>query len=62
MIKCPNCGSTAQVKIDKPVLSQNGRYINTPCECGCGCVFTLEHELSDYDCVYVEHIERKEVK
>lgn len=36
MIKCPNCGSTAQVKSsgikrDKP---------NTiPCECGCGCCF-----------------------
>lgn len=54
MIKCPHCGSTAQVKIDRPVLSENSKYINTPCKCGCGCVFTLEHELSDYDCVYIE--------
>ena len=36
MIRCPHCGSTAQVKsssikVDKP---------NTiPCECGCGCHF-----------------------
>ena len=54
MVKCPNCGSTAQVKINKPILSIDSKYVNTTCKCGCGCLFTLEHELSDYDCVYIE--------
>lgn len=36
MIKCPNCGSTAQVKSD----SIKGNKPNIiPCECGCGCYF-----------------------
>ena len=42
MIKCPNCGSTAQVKVIEkywsPILQ--GEHIH--CTCECGCVFHIE--------------------
>ena len=42
MIKCPNCGSTAQVKVIKKYWSHmcDSEFIH--CSCGCGCVFTIE--------------------
>ena len=46
MIKCPNCGSTAQVK-EKKALSTEFSVPNreaiqkTRCTCGCGCRFTF---------------------
>ena len=42
MIKCPNCGSTAQVKIVKQYSSQISNSKYTHCHCGCGCVFYVE--------------------
>lgn len=45
MIKCPNCGSTAQVK-PKYIPSPNPNRIIQQTICGCGCitnsVFKLE--------------------
>lgn len=42
MIKCPNCGSTAQVEVI-------GKYFSKVCQsditeylCGCGCIFQVE--------------------
>ena len=46
MIKCPNCGSTAQVKENTPFVSKDGEYINAKYKCGCGCYFDIE---SDFD-------------
>lgn len=42
MVKCPNCGSTAQVKIDKQYWStfSNSEWIYA--YCGCGCSFHIE--------------------
>jgi hypothetical protein len=42
MIKCPNCGSTAQVKVTKEYWSKisNSQYVHY--QCGCGCVFCIE--------------------
>jgi hypothetical protein len=45
MIKCPNCGSTAQVKIIKDLPTQflapnREDKFSTQNECGCGCKFT----------------------
>lgn len=42
MIKCPNCGSTAQVKIEKQYYSKMSNSQYTHYLCGCGCVFTIE--------------------
>ena len=39
MIKCPNCGSTAQVR---ETFSNWSTILNASChsyECGCGCLF-----------------------
>lgn len=45
MIKCPNCGSIAQVRERSEVIVvTNGvkyRYIH--CDCGCGCDFSVKH-------------------
>ena len=45
MIKCPNCGSTAQVRTIKALPSffsipQRTAIKKTRCKCGCGCKFT----------------------
>ena len=47
MIKCPNCGSTAQMK--KQLIFNNARTeITEILTCGCGCnvtaVYKLHHE------------------
>lgn len=41
MIKCPNCGSTAQVR---PISATRylGDYRETSYECSCKCRFTIE--------------------
>ena len=46
MIKCPNCGSTAQVE-----LMWHGNYGQTDYheyeyECGCGCLFEVRFEVA----------------
>lgn len=43
MIKCPNCGSTAQPKLNTPPSVYNmGKLVITTHKCGCGCVFYIE--------------------
>ena len=44
--KCPNCGSTAQVRlvnVMKLFTNTNGHFFQQEVyECGCGCAFRLE--------------------
>lgn len=62
-IKCPHCGSTAQVKLSPTArLSDNQAYLTLGAECGCGCNFTVSYNISEYEEVYIEYIERKEDK
>ena len=42
MIKCPNCGSTAQVKTIRKYWSTLHQSENIHCQCGCGCIFHIE--------------------
>jgi hypothetical protein len=42
MIKCPNCGSTAQVRLIKEYWSKMSQSSNKHYNCGCGCVFYIE--------------------
>ena len=42
MVRCPNCGSTAQVKVTKKYWSQISNSEYTHYHCGCGCVFNIE--------------------
>lgn len=42
MIRCPNCGSTAQVKPNGQIqISSNHLYITEPYICDCGCHSTV---------------------
>ena len=45
MIKCPNCGSTAQVREKKAStefsVPKREATLKTRCTCGCGCRFTF---------------------
>lgn len=48
MIKCPICGSTAQVREQQTLPTEfsipNRETIQkTRCTCGCGCLFTFVH-------------------
>lgn len=42
MIKCPNCGSSAQFKISTPLYFQDGVWKQQK-KCGCGCVIVLRY-------------------
>ena len=59
MIKCPNCGSTAQVRIGEPSLSDNKEIITLPCECGCGCHFDLEYEVVAYENCFTHYVDKE---
>ncbi len=43
MIKCLNCGSTAQVKIS--YVEDNDRHLTKYTMCGCGAITKAEFEL-----------------
>jgi hypothetical protein len=47
MVKCPYCGSSAQVKENTPFISREGQYIDAKYKCGCGCYFDTESDLDD---------------
>lgn len=48
MVKCPNCGSTAQVRcIGGPFLSDNKRILSENFNCGCGAHFEVDYERND---------------
>ena len=44
MLKCPNCGSTAQVERKEPFFSKETNRLVVPWECGCGCHYVSEYE------------------
>lgn len=49
MVKCPNCGSTAQVKvISQETFSYHERHTDTvyKCLCGCGQQFAFSEEIT----------------
>ena len=44
MMKCPRCGSTAQVKSNgNPIVSKNTDYLVEGFHCGCGCEWEVEY-------------------
>ena len=43
MIKCPNCGSTAQFKLSSPPYFNKGIWKQQK-QCGCGCLIILHFE------------------
>ena len=45
MIKCPNCGSTAQVKVKEQNWGE--KVAIRLYECGCGCMFTRIYDLNE---------------
>ena len=48
MVKCPNCGSTAQVKLAcKPFISTWTEMLTEGFSCGCGCHFRQEYTRND---------------
>ena len=47
MVKCPYCGSSAQVKENIPFISKEGQYIDMKYKCGCGCYFDTENDLEN---------------
>ena len=46
MIKCPNCGSTAQIKLSTPPSKEYLGMIITQHKCGCGCTFVRKFKYS----------------
>lgn len=46
MIKCPNCGSTAQVKLKE--IYQADKYVQITWVCGCGTEQVTRMSYEDY--------------
>ena len=47
MVKCPNCGSIAQV-LKSPIYTiNNGEKIGQNCKCGCGTCFTVYFKVDE---------------
>ena len=59
MIKCPNCGSTAQIRMGEPTLSRNKCYITLSCECGCGCHFDLDYNVEDFCSSFTHYVDKE---
>lgn len=48
MIKCPHCGSTAQVKSNgNPIISKVSKFLVEGFHCGCGCEWEVEYERNE---------------
>ena len=47
MIKCPNCGSTAQVLRSPVYTVNNGEWAGINCKCGCGTCFTVHYDFKE---------------
>ena len=46
-VVCPNCGSTAQPKLNTPPsVYKKGELIITTHKCGCGCVFERHYQIA----------------
>ena len=47
-MKCPNCGSTAQVRNTyPPTISNNREVLIEGFTCGCGCHFSVEYQRNN---------------
>ena len=47
MIKCPNCGSSAQIKLGEPKYHPELGEVHLDAKCGCGEKFFHAWELSE---------------
>lgn len=46
-MKCPNCGSTAQVGLLWESTDKYNNEITREYDCGCGCCFTVTYEVKN---------------
>ena len=57
MVKCPHCGSTAQVKSNgNPIISKRG-FLAENFSCGCGCNWEINNDRNKKGYWQVSHIE-----
>ena len=47
MIRCPNCGSTAQIRLKWADGEMQTNEIYKEYECGCGCAFIVTYKITD---------------
>ena len=61
VVKCPNCGSTAQVKRELVVPSEsaNNEIVSIHYTCGCGCHFAEQYRHSATILKYIENMRKK---
>lgn len=60
-MKCPNCGSTAQVRIDdhETYVWRDALSVYLTYKCGCGCKFVTRVEADRSNEKFFEIIEKK---
>lgn len=59
LIRCPNCGSTAQPRrVSGPHISDNEVWFYEQYKCGCGAYFDALYprEVDHYYCYHVEDV------
>lgn len=55
LIRCPYCGSTAQVRAGDPYVVAGGAYFEQKAVCGCGTRFTVS--FPRVVCAYYDVVE-----
>lgn len=67
-MRCPNCGSTAQVRsTGAPILSDNGAVLYEHFTCGCGCYFDVNYERDfkgywDWSETFIHFVDKEMIK
>ena len=57
MIKCPRCGSTAQLRqIGSVTVSEHRRYFCEVYECGCSCTFEILFPRREIEDCFIGHV------
>ena len=67
-MKCPHCGSTAQVRsTGAPTLSDNELVLSERFTCGCGCYFDIDYERNsegvwEFDSTFIYFVDKKVIE
>lgn len=65
MIKCPNCGSTAQTELMcQPFVSRQTKMLTEGWRCSCGARYTVEYERNEegkwvYNTTFIDYFAKE---
>ena len=58
MVKCPNCGSTAQVTMFELYPTESGKHLTQRGVCGCGARIEAWYKMPEPEQVVLDYVEK----